>query len=235
MLIAALRDSAPDWRAGRARIKDVTCCAALWAALGACSANGATLSDLTDLSLEQLSDVNVTSVSRQAEPLQDAAASIFVISSNDIRRSGAATLPEALRIAPNIQVARVNASTYAISARGANNAIGNKLLVMIDGRTVYSPLFSGVFWDAQDVMLEDVERIEVISGPGATLWGANAVNGVINVITRNAGETQGTLGAVGGGNRETGGALRYGGTVGRDGRYRVYGKGFEQFNSERSN
>jgi iron complex outermembrane receptor protein len=191
--------------------------------------------DLFELSLEQLGEIEVTSVSRRSERLQDAAASIFVISAEDIRRSGATVLPEALRIAPNLQVARISASSYAISARGANNAIGNKLLVLIDGRTVYSPLFSGVFWDAQDVMLEDVERIEVISGPGAALWGANAVNGVINVITRSAQDTQGALAAAGGGNREAGGAARYGGTFGTDGHYRVYGKGFNQFNTERAN
>ncbi len=190
--------------------------------------------DYFDLSLEQLSEVEVTSVSRRPERLQDAAASIFVISADDIRRSGATTLPEALRIAPNLQVAQVSASAYAISARGANNGIGNKLLVLIDGRTVYSPLFSGVFWDAQDVMLEDVERIEVISGPGATLWGANAVNGVINVITRPARDTQGGLVAAGGGNTEAGTAFRYGGAFGSDGHYRVYGKGFNQFNTERA-
>jgi iron complex outermembrane receptor protein len=151
------------------------------------------VADIGDLSLEELGRIPVTSVTGRPQPVQQAAASIFVITAEDIRRSAATSLPEALRLAPNLQVARVNANQYAISARGFNNAIGNKLLVMIDGRTVYSPLFSGVFWDAQQVMLEDVERIEVISGAGATLWGANAVNGVINVITRAAHETQGLL------------------------------------------
>ncbi|WP_257389563.1 TonB-dependent receptor plug domain-containing protein, partial [Tahibacter caeni] len=159
----------------------------------AAAAGGPQAGDLADLSLEQLGDIEVTSVSRQAERLLDAAASIYVITADDIRRSGATTLPEALRLAPNLQVARVNAANYAISSRGFNNSLGNKLLVLIDGRTVYTPLFSGVFWDAQEVMLQDVERIEVISGPGATLWGANAVNGVINVITRPAGATRGGL------------------------------------------
>ncbi|MDB5812521.1 MAG: hypothetical protein JWN94_4643, partial [Betaproteobacteria bacterium] len=195
----------------------------------------AKIKDLFDLSLEQLSNVEVTSVSGRSERLQDAAASIFVISADDIRRSGATTVPDALRIAPNLQVARVSASSYAISARGANNGIGNKLLVLIDGRTVYSPLFSGVIWDAQDVMLEDVDRIEVISGAGATLWGANAVNGVINVITRAAIDTQGALAVAGAGNVQAGAAARYGGTFGEDGHYRVYGKGFNQANTERSN
>src|SRR5271170_1627044 len=164
--------------------------------------------DLSNLSLEQLSNIEVTSVSKHAEPLQNAAASIYVISADDIRRSGATTLPEALRLAPNLEVARVNASQYAISARGFNNAIGNKLLVLVDGRTVYTPLFSGVFWDAQDVMLEDIDRIEVISGPGATLWGANAVNGVINIITKPSNGTQGALAAAGGGNQEADSAIR---------------------------
>jgi len=188
--------------------------------------------DFANLSLEQLGDIQVTSVSRHAERLQDAPASIYVITAEDIRRSGVTSLPEALRLAPNLQVARVNASSYAISARGFNNSIGNKLLVLIDGRTVYTPLFSGVFWDAQDVMLEDVDRIEVISGPGATLWGANAVNGVINVITRRAGDTQGVLATAGGGNQESGAALRYGGTVGSEGHYRIYAKGFDRRHTE---
>ena len=180
--------------------------------------------DLADLSLEQLSNVEITSVSRRSERLSDAPASIFVISNDDIRRSGATSLPEALRLAPNLEVARVSASTYAISARGFNNSLGNKLLVLIDGRTVYTPLFSGVFWDAQDVLLEDIERIEVISGPGATLWGANAVNGVINVITRSAANTQGLLvgGSVGGDERAE--LIRYGGALGASGHYRVYAK-----------
>lgn len=191
--------------------------------------------DLADLSLEQLANIEVTSVSRRTERLSDAPASIYVITSEDIRRSGVTSLPEALRLAPNLQVARTSASGYAISARGFNNSIGNKLLVLIDGRTVYTPLFSGVFWDAQDVMLEDIDRIEVISGPGGTLWGANAMNGVINIITRQAKATQGTLVAVGGGNLEAGGAVRYGGKFGADGYYRVYGKYFDRDNTERAN
>jgi iron complex outermembrane receptor protein len=144
------------------------------------------VSSLADLSLEQLTNVEVTSVSRHAEPLADAPASIYVISAEDICHSGATSLPEVLRMAPNLIVARADTNQYAISARGFNNVLANKLLVLIDGRTVYTPLFSGVFWEAQDVLLEDVERIEVISGPGAALRCANAVNGVINVITRPA-------------------------------------------------
>jgi len=183
-------------------------------------------SDLADLSLEELANLEITSVSRRAERLSDAPASVFVITGEDIRRSGATSIPEALRLAPNLEVARVDSRQYAISARGFNqpSAIANKLLVLIDGRTVYTPLFSGVFWDAQDTLLEDVDRIEVISGPGATLWGANAVNGVINVITRRAAETQGTLLAAGAGNLERGAAARQGGKLGEDGAFRVYGK-----------
>jgi iron complex outermembrane receptor protein len=193
------------------------------------------VADLADLSLEQLGNIEITSVSRRTERLSEAPASIFVITGEDIRRAGVTSLPEALRLAPILQVARTSASQYAISARGFNNSIGNKLLVLIDGRTVYTPLFSGVFWDAQDVMLEDVERIEVISGPGATLWGANAVNGVINVITRPAQSTQGLLVAGGAGNIERGASVRHGGTFGADGHYRLYGKYFDRDNTERAN
>jgi iron complex outermembrane receptor protein len=191
--------------------------------------------DLAELSLEELGAVIVTSVSGRAERLSDAPASIYVISSEDIRRSGVRNLPEALRLAPNLQVARTSASSYAISSRGFNNAIGNKLLVLIDGRTVYTPLFSGVFWDQQDVMLEDVERIEVISGPGATLYGANAVNGVINVITRPASAAQGGLVAAGIGNRDHSVAVRYGGTLGDDAHYRVYVRNLGLDHTERVN
>jgi iron complex outermembrane receptor protein len=200
---------------------------------GAAAHAAVTLEELVDLTLEQLAEIQVTSVSRREESLADAPASIYVITQDSIRRSGATSLPEALRLAPNLQVARTTATGWAISARGFNNAIGNKLLVLVDGRTVYTPLFSGVFWDQQDVMLEDVERIEVISGPGATAWGANAVNGVINVITRAARDTQGVLATVGGGNTEQRGALRYGGRLGDVGHYRVYGKRDELENTTR--
>src|SRR5881392_3479595 len=182
------------------------------------------VADLADLSIEELGNIQITSVSKHTERLSDAPAAIFVITGDDIRRSGATRLPEALRLAPNLEVARVSASSYAISARGFNNTVANKLLVLIDGRTVYTPLFSGVFWDAQDTLLEDVDRIEVISGPGTTLWGANAVNGVINVITRRAAETQGALLVAGAGNLERGAAARQGGKLGADGAFRVYGK-----------
>jgi len=183
--------------------------------------------DLGDLSLEQLGNVDVTSVSKRAERLSDAPASIYVITAEDIRRSGATSLPEALRLAPNLEIARASSSSYAISARGFNNSIGNKLQVLLDGRILYTPLFSGVLWDVPDVMLEDVDRIEVISGPGATLWGANAVNGVINVITRRASETQGGLASVAAGDRERDVATRYG-FAGTGVAWRVYGKYFER-------
>jgi len=190
------------------------------------------VNSLVDLSLEQLANLEVTSVTGRPERTQNAAASIFVITGEDIRRSAATSLPEALRLAPNLQVARLNAGQYAISARGFNNAIGNKLLVLIDGRTVYSPLFSGVFWDAEDLVLADIDRIEVISGPGATLWGANAVNGVINVITRPASDTQGVhaLGRAGASGSEA--TVRYGGTLGGNGHFRAYATHLERDNTQ---
>ena len=179
---------------------------------------------LVDFSLEQLADIVVTSVSRQETRLAEAPASIYIISGADIRRAGATSLPEALRLAPNLQVARADSRTYAITARGFSSTIENKLLVLIDGRSVYSPLFSGVFWDMQDVLMEDVDRIEVISGPGATIWGANAVNGVINIITRSSAETQGGLLVAGAGGQAHSGAVRYGGVLANGGHYRVYGQ-----------
>lgn len=191
----------------------------------------ASVADLADLTLEQLANIQVTSVSRREERLADAAGSVFVISAEDIRRSGATSLPEVLRLAPNLHVARADANQYAISARGFNSTTANKMLVLVDGRTVYSPLFSGVFWDAQAVMLEDVERIEVLSGSGGTLWGSNAVNGFINIITRSARETQGTLAAAGAGNNDTVHSIRHGGQFGSDGHYRVYGRYSERDNT----
>ncbi len=189
---------------------------------------------LADLSLEQLGDIAVLSVSRRPEPLAEAPSSIYVITNEHIRRAGATSLGEALRLAPNLQVARINSVGYAITARGFNNSLANKLLVLIDGRTVYTPLFSGVFWDQQDVVLADIDRIEVISGPGATLWGANAVNGVINIITRTAAETQGGSIAVDGGNFEQHAAFRYGGTLGPSGHYRAYAKAATLDDTDRS-
>ena len=187
----------------------------------------ASVQDLSGLSIEELANVEITSVAKRAEPLSGAPAAIFVITREDIRRSGATSLPEALRLAPNLDVARLGSSSYAITARGFNHETGtaNKLLVLIDGRTVYTPLFAGVFWDAQDVMLDDIERIEVISGPGGALWGSNAVNGVINIVTRNSRDSQGGLIDVGYGNLDRTINARYGGTLGDNATFRVYAMG----------
>jgi iron complex outermembrane receptor protein len=188
---------------------------------------------LDDLSLEQLSEIEITSVSKQSEKLLDAAASVFVITADDIHRSGVSSIPEALRLAPGVEVARINAHQWAISIRGFNSDITNKLLVLIDGRSVYSPLYAGVFWDVQDAMLDDIDRIEVISGPGGTLWGANAVNGVINIITRSAKDTQGGLLEIGGGNEEKNvGGVRYGGQLG-NADVRAYIKRFDRDASQK--
>ena len=192
------------------------------------------LAALADLSLEQLSSIVVTSVSRREQRVADSPASIYVITGDEIRRAGVRTLPEALRLAPNLQVARADANQYAVTARGFGNVLANKLLVMVDGRTVYSPLFSGVFWEARDIMLEDVERIEVLDGPQTTLWGTNAVNGVINVITKPAQATQGGLLALGGGNRDAVAAARYGGSTANGGHYRVYVRGIELQDTHRA-
>lgn len=180
--------------------------------------------DIADLSLEQLTSITVTSASRREEKAIEAAASIFVITAEDIRRSGARSLPEALRLAPNLQVVRGDTSQYIISARGGLAGTANKMLVLLDGRTVYTPLFSGVFWDAQDMFVGDIDRIEVISGPGATLWGTNAVNGVINVISKGLAKTQGVFLYGGVGDMERGGGARVGGALPNGGHYRVYGK-----------
>lgn len=191
---------------------------------------------LKKLSLEELMNIEVTSVSKKSERLADAASAIQVITRQDIRNSGARTIPEALRLASNLQVAQVNSSQWAVSARGFNNVLANKLLVLINGRTVYTPLYAGVFWDVQNVLLDDVERIEVISGPGGTLWGANAVNGVINIITRSADETTGLFAEAGGGTFiPVFGSLRYGGRLAKDMHYRVYGTGFRMGNTVDTN
>lgn len=186
--------------------------------------------DLKNLSIEELMQIDVTSVSRRSERMNAAAAAITVVTAEDIRRSGVTSLPEAIRLINSVHVARQTQGTWAVSARGFNLTTANKMLVLIDGRSVYTPLFSGVFWDVQDTLLEDIERIEVIRGPGATLWGANAVNGVINIITRPAADTQAGLATVAAGNEESSGAARYGGTLalGEGGHYRVYGKVFDR-------
>lgn len=216
-----------------------SCLVALWGLLQGspvrAGADSRTLAAnaLKRLSLEELLDMEVTSVSRRPEKLASAAASIQVITADDIRRSGARSVPEVLRLAPNLEVAQINARDWAISARGFSARTANKLLVLIDGRTVYTPLFAGVFWEVQDVVLEDIERIEVISGPGATLWGANAVNGVINIVTKSARDTQGVLISAGAGTElENFARVRYGGARGEDAHFRFYAKGFNRDSTE---
>jgi len=187
---------------------------------------------LKKLSLEDLMNVEVTSVSKRPEKLNEVASAVQVITGNDIRNAGIKTLPEALKLAANLQVAQVNSSQWAISARGFDNVLANKLLVLIDGRTVYSPMYGGVFWDVQNVMLEDVDRIEVISGPGGTLWGANAVNGVINIITKSSAKTQGLYADVAYGNGMPGQVnIRSGGKIAEGLTYRVYGMGYRLANT----
>jgi iron complex outermembrane recepter protein len=185
--------------------------------------------DLETMSLEELMNIPVYSVSRKLQRVQDSAAAVFVITGEDIRRSGATSIPEALRMAPGIDVARIDGNKWAITSRGFNSQFANKLLVLIDGRSVYTPLFSGVFWDVQDALLEDVDRIEVIRGPGAALWGANAVNGVINVLTKTARQSQGGLLTAGAGNVEKGfGGARVGGNRGDALFYKAYAKYFNR-------
>jgi iron complex outermembrane receptor protein len=169
--------------------------------------------DLTNLSLEDLMNVEVTSVARQKQRVGEAAAAITVITQEDIQRSGLTSVPELLRLVPGMDVARLNASTWAISSRGFNDAFANKLLVLSDGRSIYSPLFAGVFWDMHQPLLQDIEQIEVIRGPGATIWGSNAVNGVINIQSKSARDTQGLLVTGRGGNYEQSGAARFGGQI----------------------
>jgi len=185
--------------------------------------------DAIELSLEELINVKVTSVSKKPDKLTNAPAAVFVITQEDIKRSGATSLPEVLRLAPGVQVSRIDSNKWAITARGFNDRYASKLLVLIDGRTVYTPLFSGTYWESQDLLLEDIERIEVIRGPGATLWGANAVNGVINIITKIAKDTQGGLLTAGAGTEERGfSGVRYGGKLNDDAYYRIYAKYFNR-------
>ena len=181
--------------------------------------------DLTSLPFEELLNIEVTSVSKKTEKFYQAPAAIYVITPEDLRRSGVTSIQEALRMVPGVEVGRVNANQWAISARGFNSLSANKLLVLIDGRSVYTPLFAGIYWSAQDMVLEDIERIEVIRGPGASLWGVNAVNGVINIITKNAQETQGILSSTIIGDEERFiQSLRYGGKFKDRISYRVYAK-----------
>lgn len=195
-------------------------------------------SEILDLDIDQLGNVNVappafdlevTSVTKSASTVGKSPAAIYVITPEMIRRSSATSIPGLLRMVPGLQVARIDANKWAVSSRGFNGRFANKLLVMIDGRSVYTPVFSGVYWDIQDTVLQDIERIEVIRGPGATLWGANAVNGVINIITKKAKDTQGAMITSGGGSEDRAiNSVRYGGSNGSNLHYRVYGKHSER-------
>jgi iron complex outermembrane receptor protein len=187
--------------------------------------------DISQMSIEQLANVEITSVSKVAQALSGAAAPVYVIGHDDILASGASQVAEMLRLAPNLEVMQTNPSHWNVTARGLNGNdtaqnFPNKLLVMIDGRSVYSPLFSGTYWDMQQVLPENIERIEVVSGPGGTLWGANAVNGVVNIVTRKAGQTQGGMLELAGGDHYSSASLQYGGMWGEDVHYRLYGTTF---------
>ena len=185
--------------------------------------------DLTALSIEELMDIEITSVSRKPQPLSQAAAAVYVITQEDIRRSGLTSIPEILRMAPGLQVSQITSSKWAITPRGFNGLAARYLLVFVDGINVYSPTFGGVNWDAVDTLLDDIERIEIVRGPGATMWGADAVNGVINITTKHANDTKGGKLTVGGGNYEQGfGSVRYGGSLGKDAAYRAYVKYFNR-------
>lgn len=182
-------------------------------------------SELMDLSIQDLMEVDVTSASKAAKPLSKTPAAVTVISQEDIRRSGANSIPDVLRFVPGLQVAQMTNNLWSVSSRGFGGIYSNKLLVMVDGRSVYNPVYGGVYWDQQNIMLEDIDRIEVVRGPGATMWGSNAVNGIINIISKSAADTQGGLVSGGGGNQETAfGAARYGGKIGDNAYYRFYAK-----------
>ena len=188
--------------------------------------------DAFAMSLDDLLNTQVYSVAKKSQSLNDAPAAVFVISNEDIRRSGATNIPDALRLAPGLDVAQIDANKWAVSSRGFNGRFSNKLQVLIDGRSAYTRTFAGVYWENQDVMMEDIARIEVIRGPGATLWGANAVNGVINIITKHSSQTQGGLLNLGGGTEELGfGSFRYGTKLGKDTTARAYIKGFNRDNN----
>jgi iron complex outermembrane receptor protein len=190
-------------------------------------ARAATQQDPTWLSLEELMAIEVSSAAKRPQRLVDAATAIYAIGREEIRRSGATNLPELLRTVPGVQVSRIDASRYAVSIRGFSNRYSGKLLVLQDGRSLYNPQFSGTYWEAQDVVLEDIERVEVIRGSGGTLWGANAVNGVINIITRHARDSKGSFVEAKAGSLENGVAIRHGGELGDDGHFRAYAK-FDQ-------
>ena len=185
--------------------------------------------DFTKMSIEELMDIKVTSVSKKAQSLSSSAAAVFVITNQDMKRSGVTNIPDALRMVPGVHVASIDSNKWAVTCRGFNGRFADKLLVLIDGRQVYTPTFSGVYWEVKDVMLDDIDRIEVIRGPGATLWGANAVNGVINIISKSADKTLGGLVNIGGGTHERSFAEgRYGMAISENTSMRVYGKYFDR-------
>jgi iron complex outermembrane receptor protein len=194
---------------------------------------------LRQLSLEELGAVEVTTASKKPEPVWRTPAAIYVLTQEDIRRSGANSIPEALRLVPGVEVARIDSSLWAVGIRGFGSGFAKSVLVLIDGRSVYTPLYAGVYWSLQNMLLQDVERIEVIRGPGGTIWGANAVNGVINIITKNSKDSQGALVSLGGGNVDQGsGGFRYGGLLGKNVSYRIYGMAFArgpEFHSDHDN
>ena len=188
--------------------------------------------DLRHMDVEDLMNLKVTSVSKRKQSLSRTAAAVWVINQEDIRRSGATSVPDLLRMAPGVDVEQIDASAWAISVRGFNSRYSNKVLVLVDGRTVYTPSFSGVFWEHIDMPLEDIERIEVIRGPGATVWGANAVNGVISIFTKSSKETKGGLVTAGGGSQVLGlGLVQYGAAAGKNAAFRTWGKAVDTGNS----
>jgi iron complex outermembrane receptor protein len=198
---------------------------ASWA--DAAETSEATEGRLTQVSLEQLGQIEVTTASKRPVKVSQTPAAIYVVTQEDIRRSGATSIPEALRLVPGVEVARIDSNTWSLGVRGFGSALSRSVLVLIDGRSVYTPLFAGVYWQVQDTLMEDVERIEVIRGPGGTIWGANAVNAVINIITKSAKDTRGTLVSTGGGNLDQGFAhFRYGAGNDKGFSYRIYGKAF---------
>ena len=238
-----MRNAAPSFRNPNSRIEPAchywmprlilpAAAMAIWGANVMAQDAYVSPSTLKKLSVEQLVDIDVTSVSKYPEKFSEAAAAVAVLTSEDIERSGVTKIPDALRLVPGLDVAQVDAHTWAISSRGFNDIFADKLLVLIDGRTVYTPLFSGVFWDFQDTLLADIDRIEVVRGPGATLWGANAVNGVINIITKSARDTQGFLVSTGGGTEDRDFVnVRYGVKIDDDTFARVYVKYFDRDSS----
>jgi iron complex outermembrane recepter protein len=216
----------PNTRLSRCALRTAIIVCSLCASVGTIRAQSP--EELKRLSLEDLTGIEVTSVAKIPETVWETPAAVYVITQEDIRRSGATSIPEVLRLAPGLQVARLGAGTWAIGIRGFADRLARSILVMIDGRPVYSPLFAGTYWESQDTLLADIDRIEIIRGPGGTLWGANAVNGIINIITKAATDTQGVLLEAGGGSEQRGfGSIRYGGTSG-SASYRAYFKGFDR-------